>query len=115
MSVPAEVEALARITPTRVVFEYDPRLSPAGSDAEYAAELLARAVGYVNVDVAGLVQRYLADVARDLPADVASQVSLRAVSLVESVRMAMQANLRRRLGLDLATTLLPRLERTPGQ
>lgn len=114
MSVPAEAEGAARavMTPKSVTFTYDPRLAPEGSDAEYAARLLERAVSHVNVDVDGLVQRYLADVVRDLDEAHAEQLRLRTHRLITEALTAAQANLHRRLGIDLALSLLPRLERT---
>ena len=111
MSVPAEAEARLR----SITVEFDPALAPKGSDAEYASRLLERTVSHVSIDVGGLVQRALADVTRDLPASQAERVVRRTESLVDDVLGAVRANLRYRLGLDLATSLLPRLERNPVQ
>lgn len=103
------------ITPQRVEFTFDPRLAPTGSHAEYAAQLLDRTVRHVTVDVDGLVERYLRDVVRGLDAERAEQLSLRTTSLITEVLSVVRTNLHHRLGLDLATTLLPRLERTTVQ
>lgn len=111
----AQTMLVGSLTPHRVEFTYDPRLAPAGSHAEYAAELLERTVRHVDIDVDGLVDRYLRDVTKGLDARRAEQLSLRTASLINEALSAARVNLHHRLGLDLATTLLPRLERTPVQ
>lgn len=118
MTVAAD-EAQASTPPQRsVTFTYDPRLAPTGSHAEYAVRLLEQAVSYVgDIDVGSAVAAYLVDLDTELDPDalpeecVAGEI-LRLTALVESVLETAQANLRRRLEITLATTLLPRLERT---
>lgn len=105
MTAPDEAQALPRVAAvgrthavTRVrtvVFSYDPSLAEAGSEAQYAARLLERAVSYVDaIDLDGLLASHDAAPASEL-----------AKHLLDAVRLSMS----RRLGLDFATTLLPRL------
>lgn len=113
MSIPAEAESALRYQ--SVTFEFDPTQVPKGSHAEYAARLLERTVACVDLDAAGLVQRYLRDVTEGLAPDRAAQLTLRTEALVATVLDVARHNVQHRLGLDLAATLLPRLERTPVQ
>lgn len=126
-----------------VTFEFDPAQAPKGSDAEYAARLLERATGYVQADVGALISGFLETYTSWLfenalppseylhegetePCDSCRQkygptptqianMALPLTALLESALDVVRTNVHHRLGLDLATTLLPRLERNPVQ
>ena len=105
---------------TQVVFETTaPQESTTA--AKYAAQLMARTVGHLEkVDVGAIVTAYLEGVDAGLdPASLHQLLDheelgaeiLRLTALVETVLDQAKSTLRTRMAMDLATTLIPRLER----
>lgn len=105
---------------TKVVFE---TTAPQESTpaAKFAAQFAARTVGHLEkVDVGAIVSAYLEALDAGLDPASLSQLDdevlgieiLRITALVETVLDQARAALRNRLAIDIAMTLIPRLEGT---
>lgn len=87
------------------------------SAARYAAQLMARTVGHLEkVDVGAIVSAYLEEYMPALDPDdgpsMVAQEALHLISLAETVLDQARSTLRTRMAMDLASTLIPRLEGT---
>lgn len=106
---------------TQVVFETTAAQQDSSSAAKYAAQFMARTVGHLEkVDVGALVGAYLEALDEGLDPSSLSQLDdevlateiLRITALVETVLDQARAVLRTRLAIDIATSLIPKLEGT---